>query len=137
MYTSSADTIPQILTGVLRHYATVLMQADPKKTDVPTMREQRNLLRGINLRQNANHIPLVSFLARKDYLVEAYKKGVFLKDPENVGKPPPNPMADPNGMDQMMNMVKGNMMMFVPQTLIMGWINAFFSGYVISKRKHN
>ena len=42
-------------------------------------------------------------------------------------------MADPAGMDQMMNMVKGNMAMIVPQTLIMGWINAFFSGFVISE----
>jgi hypothetical protein len=28
--------------------------------------------------------------------------------------------------------MKGNMAMIVPQTLIMGWINAFFSGFVIS-----
>lgn len=42
-------------------------------------------------------------------------------------------MTDPAGMDQMMNMLKGNMAMMVPQTLIMGWINAFFSGFVISE----
>lgn len=110
------------------------MQSDPKKTDKKTMREQRNLLRGISLRSNANHIPLSSYLARKDYLVAKYHEGAYLKDPENMGKAPPNPMTDPNGMDQMMNMVKGNMMSIVPQTLIMGWVNAFFSGYVIRKR---
>lgn len=31
-----------------------------------------------------------------------------------------------------MGMMKGNMMMMVPQTVIMGWINAFFAGFVIS-----
>lgn len=50
-----------------------------------------------------------------------------------MGKPAGNPMSDPAGMDQMMNMLKGNMAMIVPQTLIMGWINAFFSGFVISE----
>ena len=31
-----------------------------------------------------------------------------------------------------MGMMKGNMAMMIPQTLIMGWINAFFAGFVIS-----
>lgn len=70
-------------------------------------------------------------IARKNYLVQAYQSGAFLKNPDSVGQPPANPMTDPAGMDQMMNMVKGNMAMIVPQTLIMGWINAFFSGFVI------
>ena len=32
-----------------------------------------------------------------------------------------------------MGMMKGNMAMMVPQTLIMGWINAFFAGFVVCK----
>lgn len=31
-----------------------------------------------------------------------------------------------------MGMMKGNVAMMVSQSLIMGWINAFFSGFVIS-----
>lgn len=42
-------------------------------------------------------------------------------------------MTDPAGMEAMMGMMKGNMAMIVPQTLIMSWINAFFSGYVVCK----
>jgi len=42
-------------------------------------------------------------------------------------------MTDPAAMEGMMGMMKGNVAMMVSQTLIMGWINAFFSGFVISK----
>lgn len=42
-------------------------------------------------------------------------------------------MTDPAAMEGMMGMMKGNMAMMIPQTLIMGWINAFFAGFVISK----
>lgn len=61
----------------------------------------------------------------------AFQKGEYLKDPENRGKGPANPLTDPGGMDQMMNMMKGNMVMFIPQTVIMAWINFFFSGFVL------
>lgn len=107
-----------------------LIQPD---TTNPIHCSSRNLLHGVSLRQNLDQISLSSFVARKNYLVAAYQRGEFLKDPENKGKPPANPMTDPAGMDQMMNMLKGNMAMMVPQTLIMGWINAFFSGFVISE----
>jgi hypothetical protein len=123
----------QILTGVLRHYATVLMAATPKKQELPALREQRSLLRGINLRSNAHNISPSAFATRKDYLVNAYESGAFLKEPDKKGQAAPNPMTDPAAMEGMMGMMKGNMAMIVPQTLIMGWINAFFSGFVISE----
>ncbi|KAA8896302.1 integral membrane protein DUF106-domain-containing protein [Sphaerosporella brunnea] len=126
-------TFVMILTGVLRHYATVLMQSEPKKQDLKAIREQRNLLHGISLRQNLHQLPFASFLSRKNHIVAAYKRGEYLKDPSLVGQSAPNPMTDPAGMDQMMGMLKNNMAMIVPQTLIMGWINAFFSGFVIMK----
>ena len=93
-------------------------------------------MRGVNVRNNAAQLSPASFAARKAYLVQAYKDGTFLADPEGRGKPRPNPMTDPAMMEGMMGMMKGNMAMMVPQSLIMGWINAFFSGYVISKCKH-
>ncbi|KAI4106630.1 MAG: hypothetical protein L6R37_002022 [Teloschistes peruensis] len=122
-----------ILTGVLRHYATVLLATTPKKLELPAQREQRSLLRGINLRCNASAISPSAFAARKNHVISAYKEGSFLKDPQNRGKPAPNPMTDPAAMEGMMGMMKGNMAMMVPQTLIMTWINAFFAGFVIMK----
>ncbi|KAI9869015.1 MAG: ER membrane complex subunit 3 [Trichoglossum hirsutum] len=126
-------TVVMILTGILRHYATILMQSTPKKLGAKAIREQRSLLRGINLRTNASVLSPQSFQARKAYFISSYHSGKFLKEPENKGKPPPNPMTDPAGMEAMMGMMKGNMAMMIPQTLIMSWINAFFSGFIIMK----
>jgi len=66
-------------------------------------------------------------------MVAAFKTGMFLADPDAKGKPKANPMADPAAMDGMMGMMKGQVAMMVPQTLIMGWINAFFAGFVLRK----
>ena len=110
-----------------------LLQTAPKKQELPKIRQQRALVRGINLRTNANVISPASFQARKAYMVSAYQEGKFLAEPDQRGKPRPNPMSDPAAMEGMMGMMKGNMAMMIPQTLIMGWINAFFSGFVISK----
>jgi len=129
----SHSVLPQILTGILRHYAMTLLQTTPKKADLPKMRQQRSLIRGVNLRTNANVLSPAAFAARKAYMVQAYQEGKFLAEPEQRGKPRPNPMSDPAAMEGMMGMMKGNMAMMIPQTLIMGWINAFFSGFVISK----
>ena len=92
-------------------------------------------MRGMNLRNNGSAVlSPAAFEARKSYLVNGYKNGTFLKSgPEGRGQTAPNPMTDPAAMDGMMNMMKGNMAMMIPQTLIMGWINAFFAGFVIRR----
>lgn len=118
---------------MLRHYATVLMNSPPKPASTLLQsRERLSLIHGVNLRNNASAVLTPEgFEMRKEYLIHAYQNGAFLKDPENRGQPPANPMTDPAAMEGMMGMMKGNMMMMIPQTLIMSWINAFFSGFVI------
>ena len=123
-----------ILTGVLRHYATILLQTPPKPPATPSdSRERQNLIRGTFLRTNASAaLSPSSFESRKEYLISSYKSGTFLKNgPDSKGQAAPNPMSDPAAMEGMMGMMKGNMAMMIPQTLIMSWINAFFAGFVI------
>lgn len=109
------------------------MNTPPKSpSTLAESRERLALLRGVNLRNNAcSVLDRESFEMRKNYMVTGFRNGAFLKDPNNRGQPPANPMTDPAGMEAMMGMLKGNMMMMIPQTLIMSWINAFFSGFVI------
>ena len=123
-----------ILTGVLRHYATVLLATPPKPASTPSeSRERQSLLRGMQLRTNASSaLSTTSFTPRKDYYVDNYKKGAFLRGgPESRGQAQANPMTDPAAMEGMMGMMKGNMAMMIPQTLIMTWINTFFAGFVV------
>ena len=89
-------------------------------------------MRAGNLRNNFAQISRSAFEKRKEWWIENAKEGKFLAEPENRGKGKPNPMTDPAMMEGMMGMMKGNVAMMVPQSLIMGWIQAFFSGYVIS-----
>lgn len=46
---------------------------------------------------------------------------------------PKNPLSDPNQMEAMMEQAKKSMVMMIPQTVIMGWINYFFTGFVLSE----
>jgi hypothetical protein len=121
-----------ILTGILRHYLSTLLQSTPKRQLLAKIREQRSLGRAQNLRNNYQQVSKAAFERRKEAFLDGTKDGRFLADPDAKNKPKPNPMSDPAMMEGMMGMMKGNVAMMVPQSLIMGWINAFFSGYVIS-----
>jgi len=121
-----------ILTGILRHYLSTLLQSTPKRQLLAKLREQRSLGRAQNLRNNYQQVSKAAFERRKEAFLDGTKEGKFLADPDAKNKPKPNPMSDPAMMEGMMGMMKGNVAMMVPQSLIMGWINAFFSGYVIS-----
>ena len=61
------------------------------------------------------------------------KNDAFLAENDLCNKSESNPMSDPAMMEGMFNMMKNNAVMMVPQTLIMSWINAFFSGFIISE----
>lgn len=64
------------------------------------------------------------------------EQGDFLKNKSDKkdkksGEMPPNPMGDPQQMDVMMEGMKKNLAMMIPQMIMMGWINYFFSGFVL------
>jgi len=128
-----------ILVGVLRHYVVLLLQSPPKKLPRSAIREQRALLRSQVLRATSANspIPPLFYQSISQYLSQAYKDGTYLKDgPPKQGEAPaapPNPLTDPGAMDGMMAGMKTQMVMMVPQMVIMGWINFFFQGFVLIK----
>jgi len=116
----------------------ILLQSQPKKPSREAVREQRALIRSQILRATAANspIPPVYYDAISNYLSTAYEEGTYLKDgPPKKGDLPaaPNPLSDPAAMDGMMAGMKTQMVMMVPQMVIMGWINFFFQGFVLIK----
>lgn len=90
------------------------------------------LSRSAALRANAAVLTADEFRQRQHYLVATLNSAHFFAEPVADDKPA-NPLTDPSTNDAMMNMMKGNLMNYIPQTLIMGWINYFFAGFVIMR----
>ncbi|KAI0461873.1 hypothetical protein LJB42_004477 [Komagataella kurtzmanii] len=124
-----------ILVGILRSYVTNLLQPLPKVSKWRDLREQQQLQKARLFRGNS-HV-LVSkkeFLNRQAYLYEALTSGKYLKNAVKQNKDQmPNPLSDPNASDAMFNMLKSNAANFIPQTVIMWWINYFFAGFIIMR----
>jgi ER membrane protein complex subunit 3 len=90
------------------------------------------------LRATSSNSPLPFSFYRtiSQNLSKAFAEGTYLKDgPPKGDSPsaPPNPLSDPAAMDGMMAGMKTQMVMMVPQMVIMGWINFFFQGFVLSR----
>lgn len=97
---------------------------------------RRALVRSQILRATSSNSPITPtfYLSISRHLSEAFETGTYLKDgppKDDSPAPPPNPM-DPAAMDGMMAGMKTQMVMMVPQMVIMGWINFFFQGFVLS-----
>ena len=98
---------------------------------------RRALVRSNVLRATSTNspIPFHFYQAISQDLSKAFAEGTYLKDgPPKQGeqKAPPNPLSDPAAMDGMMAGMRTQMVMMVPQMIVMGWINFFFEGFVLS-----
>lgn len=98
---------------------------------------RRALVRSNVLRatSTSSPIPFYYYQAISQDLSKAFAEGTYLKDgPPKQGETPvpPNPLSDPAAMDGMMAGMRTQMVMMVPQMIVMGWINFFFEGFVLS-----
>lgn len=126
-------SIVMVLAGVLRQY--IMEFIGPKTRGMPRVKitETQYINKAQAFLGNASNLSEESFLARQEYLTQTLSEGKFLVK-ENVEEGQvQNPFSDPNMSDAMMNMAKGNMANFIPQTIIMWWVNHFFAGFVLMK----
>jgi len=73
-------------------------------------------------------IPSTAFVVRREYFNNK-EKGVLQQDTSGTN-PQQAAMGDPN---MMMDMMKRNMSMIIPQIVIAGWVNFFYSGFITAK----
>merc|ERR1712072_1481653 len=73
-------TVVMVLTGILRHYLSTLLQSTPKKQALGKMREQRSLMHAQMLRANHQQISKSAFERRKDVFITGAKEGLYLQD---------------------------------------------------------
>jgi hypothetical protein len=83
-------------------------------------------------------IPPAAYNAMSTALSVALRSGAYVKpaaseETEKASAAAVNPLMDPSQMDGMMDGLKKQAVMMVPNMVIMQWINTFFSGFVLSK----
>jgi len=151
------DPPHRVLQGVFRHYATLALQSDPV-VQLPQLKHTQLLRRSHRLRANHALLPPSGFLARRAYLAHtaldvaaAAAEAEAAEDADDPvalalltapgaqaaggdgddgadggGAGPMDPMAMMDGMKQ-------NLLMIVPNMLLMGWVSYFFAGFVLVK----
>ncbi|OBA19447.1 transmembrane protein [Metschnikowia bicuspidata var. bicuspidata NRRL YB-4993] len=125
-------SVAMVLVGILRSNITFLLTLKRKALPVKAAREQDFLKRAIAFKTNAGILTSSEFETRQQYLIKSLRSTDFWEKVEEPNKLA-NPLVDPTTNDALMNMAKGNIMSYVPQTLIMGWVNYFFVGSVVMK----
>lgn len=74
------------------------------------------------------------FTERQQYYIQTLNSDKFYANPKSSeNEDPMNQLMSGSTNDALMNMVKGNLMNYIPQTLTMAWVNFFFAGFVIMK----
>ncbi|WFD34908.1 hypothetical protein MCUN1_001753 [Malassezia cuniculi] len=139
-------TVVMILVGVLRNNILKLIEGRPKPVALAKLRQQNVLQRTGALRKNFRAIPPASVERRCEFFSRVLADGSYLepevraaiererkRGPNDPIEPPKNPLTDPDAMESMLEPMKRSMVMMIPQTVIMGWVNFFFSGFVLIK----
>ncbi|ELR17292.1 Transmembrane protein, putative [Acanthamoeba castellanii str. Neff] len=118
------------LIAILRNNISLLLHSE-RKPELQKVQERQTLIRASRMRLNGHKLPLASFLQRKAFFNDA-REGVLVMEEEDssASNPLANPMMDPMNM---VDMMKKNVTMLVPQLLIVGWVQYFFSGFVLVK----
>lgn len=127
-------SVVMVLAGLLRTQIMTLISPKVRGNARVKLTESQYVTKAQMLLANGSNLTPESFELRREYWVNLLSEGRYVAQvntqPSNE---PSNPFSDPQMSDGLMNMAKGNMANFIPQTLIMWWVNHFFAGFVLMK----
>ncbi|CDH18087.1 related to ER membrane protein complex subunit 3 [Zygosaccharomyces bailii ISA1307] len=125
-------SVVMVLTGILRQYIMDLIAPSPKGVPRVKLTESQWIYKAQALLGNGSQLSEEAFQAKKEFLTETLADAKYLVKMNTEGDVA-NPLSDPNFSESMFSMAKGNLANFIPQTIIMWWVNHFFAGFVLMK----
>eukprot|EP00898_Chlorokybus_atmophyticus_P006412 jgi/Chlat1/6772/Chrsp50S06462 len=123
-------TFAMFLTGIVRHNVSRLIGSGggDKKIDPKALRESQAVARSAILRKNSSIIPPSGFRSRRHYFINK-ETGVFQQKSERAN-PQAAMLSDPT---MVVDMMKKNLTMIVPQVATGAWVNFFFAGFITAR----
>lgn len=71
--------------------------------------------------------------SRRNYFIEKLNSSEYYSEQIRTDDAPKNPFTDSSTNDALMSMMKGNLLNYIPQSLIMAWVNFFFADFIVMK----
>lgn len=126
-------TLAMFLLGVLRHLVNKLMKNTNMIVELASIREAQCIRRAAMLRTNNGYIPLSSFRAKRNYFTNKESGLLNEKKAEDPTAMPGMPGGKAMDPTHMVDMMKKNLSMVVPQMITYNWVTFFFTGFVVAK----
>lgn len=122
-----------VLAGVIRQ--SIMSLIGVKVRGMPRVKytETQYINKAQALLGNGSNLSLESFQLKQDFLTQVLADAKYLAKENKKEGEMQNPFTDPNTSDSISRMAKGNLASFIPQTIIMWWVNHFFAGFVLMK----
>jgi hypothetical protein len=123
-------TIIMVFMGLGRHFAAKLMKKE-RRAEPEKVKDAMTLNRAKQLGMNCYFLPESAFATRMAYFNDSETGILRTRESEPVDPMKANPMmSDPN---MMMDMMGNNMIMIVPNLVMMPTVSYFFAGFLTAK----
>lgn len=127
-------SLVMILVGVARQCIAVFVGNKVKTVPRVKLTEIMYLTKARALLGNGANLSSESFKIRQDYWAQIMGEQTYIAlKPEDGASKMENPFTNSGMNDALTSMAMGNLLNYIPQTLIMWWVNYFFAGFVLMK----